>query len=77
VKQSEFAAGIVITFQVMAFTGMSPRYPDTVCAFTQGRQEEFGIHPPGAGNPDNPDIGRVLHPADTGKIGGAIAAPVA
>jgi hypothetical protein len=61
----------------MAFTGMSPGYPDTIRTFAQGCQEKFGIHPTGAGDPDNPDIGWVLHPADTGKIGGTIAAPVA
>jgi hypothetical protein len=76
-KQSEFATGVVITFQVMAFTGMSPGNPDTVCTFTQGRQKKFGTHSPGAWNPDDPDIGRILHPADTGKIGSPITAPVA
>jgi hypothetical protein len=77
VKQSEFATGIVITFQVMAFTGMSPGHPDAVCAFAQGSQKEFGTHPTGAGNPDHPDIGWILHPADAGQVGRAIAAPVA
>jgi len=76
-KQCEFAAGIVITFQVMAFAGMSPGYPDAVGAFTQGSQKEFGTHPTGAGNPDHPDIGWILHPADAGQVGRAIAAPVA
>ena len=76
-KQGEFATGIVITFQVMAFTGMSPGDPNAVCTFTQGSQEEFGIHPPCAGNADDPDVGRIFHPADAGKISGAIAAPIA
>jgi len=76
-KQGKFATGIVITFQVMAFARMSPGYPDAVCAFTQGRQKEFGTHPSGARNPDHPDIGRIFHPADAGQIGRAIAAPVA
>jgi hypothetical protein len=76
-KQSKFATGVVITFQVMAFSGMSPGYPDTVSPFAQGRQKEFGTHPAGAGNADHPDIGRIFHPADAGQIGRAIAAPVA
>jgi hypothetical protein len=76
-KQGKFAAGVVITFQVMAFTGMSPGDPDAVCTFPQGGQKEFGTHPAGARYPDNPDIGRILHSADTGKIGSPIAAPVA
>jgi hypothetical protein len=76
-KKGEFTAGIVITFQVMAFTRMSPRHPDAIGTFPQSRQKKFRIHPSGAGNADHPDIGRVFHPADTGKIGGSIAAPVA
>jgi hypothetical protein len=61
----------------MAFTGMSPGYPDTVGAFPHSRQKKLWVHPAGAGNPDDPDVGRVFHPADTGKIGSAVAAPVA
>jgi len=61
----------------MAFAGMSPGYPDAVGSFTQGGQKEFGTHSSGAGNPDHPDIGRILHPADAGQVGRAIAAPVA
>jgi len=30
--QGEFATSVVITFQVMAFTGMSPGHPDRVSA---------------------------------------------
>jgi hypothetical protein len=76
-EQGEFATSIVITFQVMAFTGMSPGDPNTVCALTQRCQKEFGIHPPCAGDADDPDVGRIFHPADAGKISGAIAAPIA
>jgi len=76
-KEGEFSTGIVITFQVMAFAGVSPGHPDAVCAFAQRRQKKFGAHPSGAGNPDDPDVGRILHSADTRQIGGAIAAPVA
>ena len=76
-KEGKFPSGVIITFQVMAFTRMSAGYPDTVCTFPQGGQKEFGAHPSGAGNPYDPDIGRVFHSADAGKIGRAIAAPVA
>jgi hypothetical protein len=76
-KQGKFAAGVVITFQVMAFTGMSPGDPDAVGTFPQSGQKEFGTHAAGARNPDDPDIGRIFHSADTGQIGGSIAAPVA
>jgi hypothetical protein len=76
-KQGKFAAGVIITFQVMAFTGMSPRYPDAVSTFPQSSQKEFGAHSAGARYPDHPDVGRILHSADAGQIGGSIAAPVA
>jgi hypothetical protein len=76
-KQGEFATGKVITFQVMAFAGMSPGDPNAIGAFTQRCQKEFGIHPPRAGNADDPDVGRIFHPADAGKISGAVAAPIA
>jgi hypothetical protein len=76
-EQGEFATGIVITFQVMAFTGMSPGDPNAVCTLTQRCQKEFRIHPSRAGDADDPDVGRIFHPADAGKIGGAIAAPIA
>jgi hypothetical protein len=76
-KQSEFASGIVITFQVMAFTGMSPGYPDTICSFSQGRKKEFGAHAAGAGYSNHSNIGRIFHPTYAGQVGGAIAAPVA
>jgi hypothetical protein len=76
-KQGEFSTGVVITFQVMAFAGMSPGHPDAVCAFPQRRQKEFGAHPTRAGDPDDPDVGRILHPADAGQVRGAVAAPIA
>jgi len=76
-KQGEFATGVIITFQVMAFAGMSPGHPDAVGPFPQGSQKEFGAHAPRAWNPDDPDVGGILHSADPGKIGSTIAAPIA
>jgi hypothetical protein len=76
-KKGKFATSIVITFQVMAFAGMSPGYPDAVSAFPHGSQEEFRVHPARARDPDDPYVGRVFHPADAGKICGTITAPVA
>jgi hypothetical protein len=32
-KKHKFSPGIVITFQVIAFSGMSPGYPDSVSTF--------------------------------------------
>jgi hypothetical protein len=75
--QGKFATGIVITFQVMAFAGMSPGHPDRISAFPQGCQGKFGIHTTRAGDAHHPDVGRVFHAADAGQIGGTITAPVA
>jgi hypothetical protein len=76
-KQCKFASGIVITFQVMAFSGMSPGNPDAVGSFPQSCQEKLRAHASRAGNTDNPDIGWIFHPAHSGKIGGTITTPVA
>ena len=65
-EQREFAAGVVITFQVMAFSGMSPGDPDAVGPLAQRGQEELGVHAAGAGDADHPDVGRVFHAADAG-----------
>jgi len=76
-KQREFSPGIVITFQVMAFAGMSPRNPDAVCAFPHGSQKEFRIHPSGTGDSNHPDVGWIFHPPNSCQVGGAVTAPVA
>jgi hypothetical protein len=75
-EQGELSAGVIITFQVMAFAWMSPGYPDSVCALAQRREKELGAHPSRTGNPDDPNVGRILHPADAGQIRGTIAAPI-
>jgi hypothetical protein len=76
-KQRKFASGVIITFQVMAFAGMSPGHPDAVCAFTQGSQEKLRIHPSGTGDSNHPDVGWVFHPSNPCQIGSTVAAPVA
>jgi hypothetical protein len=74
-KQCKFSAGIVITFQVMAFTGMSPGNPYSICSFPESRQEKLGTHAPGTRNADDPDIGRIIHPAHPCQISCAVATP--
>jgi hypothetical protein len=76
-EQSELASCEIITFQVMAVAGVSPGNPDTVGTVPEGGEDEFRAHPGGAGNPDNPDIGRVLETADACQVCRAVAAPVA
>jgi len=76
-KQGEFAAGVIITIQVMTFPGMSPRDPDAVGALPERRQEKLWAHPAGAGNADDADVGGVHHPSHTGQVRGSVTAPVA
>jgi hypothetical protein len=76
-KQGKFASGVVITFQVMAFAGMSPGHPDAVCAFSQGGQKKLGVHPASTGDSNHPDVGWVFHPPNPCQVGSTVAAPVA
>jgi hypothetical protein len=76
-KQDKFSSGIVITFQVMAISGMSPGHPDAVRALSEGGQNKFRTHSTGTGDSNHPDMGWIFHSADARKIRGAITAPVA
>jgi len=76
-KQRKLASGVIITFQVMAFAGMSSGHPNPVGTLAQSRQKKLGAHSSRAGNSDDTDVGGVLKPTDTGKIGRTITAPVA
>jgi hypothetical protein len=76
-KKSEFSPRIIITFQVMAFAGMSPGDPDSVRPLCQGRKKKLGTHATGARNPYDPYIRGIFHSSDTCKVCGAVAAPVA
>jgi hypothetical protein len=75
-EKGKFSSRVVITFQVMAVSRVSAGHPDAVCAVTECGQYKFRTDPGGARNPNDPDIGRVLQSADSGQIGGAVAAPV-
>jgi hypothetical protein len=75
-QQSKFSSGIVITFQVMALPGMSPRNPYPVRPVSQCVQDEFGTRSPCTGKPDDAHIGRVLHPGHANQIGSTITAPI-
>jgi len=61
----------------MAFAGMSPGHPNAVRTLSKCGQGKLGAHSTGTGYPDDPNIGGILHSADTGKVCGAITAPVA
>ena len=61
----------------MTFSGMSPGYPNAVSTLPYGGQSKRGAQSAGAGDSYHPDIRRIFHPVDAGKISGTIAAPVA
>ena len=61
----------------MAVSGVSTRDPDTIGSLTQGGQDKLGAYPGGAGNPYDPEIGRVLKTAYAREVSGAVTAPVA
>jgi hypothetical protein len=61
----------------MAVARVSAGNPDPVCTLSESCQKKLGIHPAGAGHPDCPDVWRILQSAHTGKICGAVGAPVA
>jgi hypothetical protein len=76
-QERKLPSGVIITFQVMAFPGVSPAYPHPVRTVAQGRQNEFRAHPAGARNPDHPEIVGILKSAHSRQIRCPITAPVA
>jgi hypothetical protein len=76
-EESKLTPCVVITFQVMAVSGVSPGNPDPVGAMPESGQNEFWAHPGGAGYAYNPYVGRVLQAADPGQIRCPVTAPVA
>jgi hypothetical protein len=76
-QKREFPSRIVITFQVMALTGVSPRDPDPIRPPSKSGEDEFGTHPGGTGYPDDSEVGRVLETAYTGQVCCTVTAPVA
>jgi len=61
----------------MAVTRVSPRYPDTISPVTEGSKHKLGAYPGRAGNPDDPEVRRILKTAYPCQVGSAVAAPVA
>jgi len=75
-KQYKLSSSVVITFQVMAVSGVSPGHPDPIRTMTEGSQYKLGAHPCGTRHADNPEIMGILETAHTGQIRRTIAAPV-
>jgi hypothetical protein len=76
-KESEFSSGIIITFQVMAVSRVSPRDPDSISTLAKSCQEKLGVHPAGARHPDGSYVWGILQSAHPGKICGTVRAPIA
>jgi hypothetical protein len=66
-----------ITFQVMAISDVSTGHQHTVRSSLKRLQQEAVIHPAGAHQADQTDIGRILHAGHPGQVGPGISAPVA
>ena len=67
---------LFITSQVMAVTDVSAGYHYPVGSRLKRIQQKTMIHPTGAHEPDEADIGGVLHSRDPCQIGPRIRAPV-
>ena len=61
----------------MTFADVSAADKDTVGALGKRIYHQVGMHHPGAHNPDDPYVGRVLDPRHAGQISARIGAPVA
>jgi len=66
----------LITSQVMAVTDVSAGDHDPVSPRFKRVQQKTVIHSPGAHQPDEPYVGRVLHSRNPGQVGPGISTPV-
>ena len=61
----------------MAVTDVSAGNQDAVRPFQERLEQEAVIYPAGAHEPDQTDIGRILHAGHPGQVSPGIRAPVA
>jgi len=61
----------------MAVADVSAGNQDAVCSFQEGLEQKAVIQPAGAHEPDQADIGRILHAGHPGQVSPGIGAPVA
>jgi hypothetical protein len=66
-----------ITFQVMAVADVSAGNENAVGPFQKRLEQKAVIHPAGAHEPDQTDIGGILHAGHPGQVRPGISAPVA
>jgi hypothetical protein len=67
----------MITFQVMAFSKMSPHDDDAIRTFDQSIDYQVRVNHARAHYPDRTHVGRILHTGYTGQVSPGICAPVA
>jgi len=61
----------------MAVADVSARNQYAVRSFQKRFEQEAVIYPTGAHDPDQTDIGRILHAGHSGQVGPGIGAPIA
>ena len=66
-----------ITFQVMTIADVSAGHQHTVRPSQKRLQQETVIHPAGAHQADQTDVGRILHAGNPCQVGPGISTPVA
>ena len=71
------AQHLVVALDVVAIPGVAAADDDAVGSPGQGIEDELGIDPAGAHEPDHADVGGVLQPRHAGEVRGRIGAPVA
>jgi hypothetical protein len=76
-QQGKFSPGIVITFQVMTLSGVSPGDPYAVSSVTKSIQDKLRAHPARTRDADDPYIGRIRQPAHPSQVSSTVTAPVA
>lgn len=59
----------MITVQVMAFSQVSAHDHDAISPLPEGIDNELRMDHARAHDPDDPDVGWILHPGSAGKIG--------
>ncbi len=61
----------------MTVADVSTGYQDAVCSVQKGLEQEAVIYPARAHEPDQTDIGRVLHTGHPGQVSSCVGTPVA
>ena len=61
----------------MAVADVSAGYQDAVCPLQKSPEQKAVIDPAGTHEPDQADIGRILHAGHPGQVSPGISAPVA